>query len=200
MVERQLRSRGISNPSVLAVFGKVKRDAFLPPAFRHQAYQDHPVPIGHNQTISQPYIVALMTESLAIGSNDRVLEIGTGSGYQTAVLAELAREVYSIEIIKTLHQAAKLRLGSLGYRNIYLKHGDGRSGWLEEAPFDQIIVTAGTEAIPDPLVDQLKEGGRMAIPIGAGDQDLVLGRKEKGVLVTKPLIPVRFVPIQTEVS
>lgn len=200
MIERHLKSRGILNPSVIAVFGKVKREAFLPRALWNKAYDDHPLPIGHGQTISQPYIVALMTESLEISADDRVLEVGTGSGYQTAILAELAADVYSIEIIGTLHRAARERLNALGYRNIFLRHGDGRSGWPEAGPFDKMIVTAGSTEIPGLLVDQLKEGGRLVIPIGWGDQDLILGRKEKGVLVTKQLIPVRFVPIQTEVS
>ena len=200
MVERQLKSRGISNPQVLAAFYRVPREIFVPAGLENKAYEDHPLPIGHDQTISQPYVVALMTESLEPLSSDRVLEIGAGSGYQTAILAELVAQVYSIEIVEELFKIAKMRLVHLGYQNVHLKHDDGRNGWSEEAPFDKIIVTAGATEIPSALVAQLKEDGRVVIPIGYGDQDLILGRKEKGVLITKQLIPVRFVPIQTELS
>ena len=200
MIERQLRSRGISNARVLSAFRKVAREAFLPPELRDKAYEDHPLPIGYNQTISQPYVVALMTESLGLSQVDRVLEVGAGSGYQTAILAELVQDVYSIEIIESLYQTAKTRLSALGYQNIHLKYGDGRNGWPEAGPFDKIIVTAGTEQIPPALVEQLKEGGKIIIPIGEEDQDLVLGRKDKGILLSKPLIPVRFVQLQSEAS
>jgi protein-L-isoaspartate(D-aspartate) O-methyltransferase len=141
-----------------------------------------------------------MTEVLALAPTDHVLEVGTGSGYQTAILAQLAKEVYSIEAIRTLYQTAKLRLEQLGYRNVHLKHGDGRKGWPNAQPFDKIIVTAGTEEIPPALVEQLREGGRLVLPVGQGDQDLILGRKENGALITKPLVAVRFVPMQNKVS
>ena len=197
MVERQLRARGISDPKVLAAFRKVPREAFVPPEYQDQAYEDHPLPIGYDQTISQPYIVALMTECLELHPSDRVLEVGTGSGYQTAVLCELAGEVYSMEFIEPLYREAKTRLESLGYRNCTLKLGDGRLGWPEAKSFQKVIVTAGAETIPEVLTEQLVEGGKIIIPVGVGDQDLVLARKEKGTLRTKPMIPVRFVPLQS---
>lgn len=200
MIRQQLKSRLIKNEKVLAAFRKVPREIFLPQALQDKAYEDHPVPIGYDQTISQPYIVALMTERLNLESHDRVLEVGTGSGYQTAILAELVQAVYSVEIVQALHEVAKKRLEQLGYQNIHLRYSDGRKGWPEEAPFDKIIVTAGSDQIPNALVEQLSEMGKMIIPLGHGDQDLVLGRKEKGVLVTKQLIPVRFVQLQTEIS
>ena len=200
MIERQLKGRGISDFNVLLAFRKVHREKFLPPALRTKAYEDHPLPIGHNQTISQPYIVALMTESLELQKTDRVLEVGTGSAYQTAILAELVQEVYSIEIVEDFYKAAETRLDHLGYRNVHLKYGDGREGWPEAAPFDKIIVAAASEQIPNVLIEELKEGGKIIMPIGLDDQDLVLGRKEKGVLVTKQLIPVRFVPLRSEFS
>ncbi len=200
MIQRHLVGRGVTDPSVLSVFRKTPREKFVPAELRARAYEDHPLTIGYGQTISQPYIVALMTEVLALRPTDRVLEVGTGSGYQTAILAQLAKEVYSIEAIKALYEAAKLRLEELSYRNIYLKHDDGRKGWPKAQPFDKIIVTAGTETIPPALVEQLKEGGRMVLPVGQDDQDLILGRKENGVLKTKPLVAVRFVPMQIRVS
>ena len=200
MIERQLKGRGISDLKVLTAFKKVAREIFLPPALQDEAYEDHPLPIGHEQTISQPYIVALMTESLALTSSDRVLEIGTGSGYQTAILAELANEVYSIEINEALHKSAQACLKNQGYQNVFLKCDDGRKGWLEAAPFDKIIVTAAAEEIPKSLVEQLKEGGKMIIPVTVGleEQDLILARKEKGILITRQLIPVRFVPLRAD--
>ena len=197
MIEKQLKGRGILNAQVLNVFRKVRREDFLPKDLAGQAYEDRPLPIGFGQTISQPYIAALMTESLELSQEDRVLEVGTGSGYQTAILAELAKEVYSIELNESLHQDAKIRLSQLGYQNLHLKQGDGKLGWPEAVPFDKIIVTAGAEEIPDALIEQLQEHGKMIIPIGLFDnQSLILGRKEKGVLVMKQLTPVRFVPLQ----
>ncbi len=196
MIERQLKGRGITDSRVLAAFRKIPREAFLAPELKSKAYEDHPLPIGYDQTISQPYIVAVMSESLELVRTDRILEVGTGSGYQTAVLAELGQEVCSVEIIEDLYQVAKMRLNTLGYRNIRLKHDDGRKGWVEHAPFDKIIVTAAAEKIPDVLVEQLKDMGRIILPIGQDDQDLVLGQKEKGMLVTRPLLRVRFVPLQ----
>lgn len=200
MVERQLKSRGIQDVRVLSAFLKIPREIFVPRDYRTKAYEDHPLAIGYEQTISQPYVVALMTECLELGPVDRVLEIGTGSGYQTAILAELSGEVYSVEIIAPFYEEARIRLQKLGFHNVHFKHGDGCQGWPEAQPFDKIIVAAGTEEIPAALVEQLKEGGRIVIPIGFGEQDLVLGKKEKGVLITKQLIPVRFVPLQSSVS
>lgn len=196
MIQRQLKARGIMNAEVLNAFRKVPREAFLPKALHEKAYDDHPLPIGYGQTISQPYIVAFMTEKLEIDPQDRVLEVGTGSGYQTAILAELATEVYSIEIIDVLYKSAKERLARLGYQNVHLRHADGRNGWPERAPFNEIMVTAGGEMIPEALIEQLKEGGRLVMPVGREEQDLVLGRKEKEVLMLKQLLPVRFVPLR----
>ena len=200
MVERQLKSRGIRDVRVLSAFLKMPREIFVPRDLQKKAYEDHPLAIGFDQTISQPYVVALMTESLELASSDRVLEVGTGSGYQTAILATLSGEVYSIEIIAAFYEGAQARLQGLGFQNVHLRRGDGGQGWPEAQPFDKIMVTAGAEEVPSALVEQLKEGGRIVIPIGFGDQDLVLGKKEKGVLVTKQLIPVRFVPLQIKVS
>ena len=197
MVQRQLTDRGIRDERVLKAMKKVPRHVFVPESLQGQAYEDGPLPIGHRQTISQPYIVAFMTEALQVEPADRVLEIGTGSGYQAAVLAELAREVYSVEILEPLYESAKKRLQALGYRHIYLKLGDGWAGWPENAPFDKIIVTAAADKIPEGLVDQLREGGRMIIPVGphAENQELVVGVKEKGTFRSSETLPVRFVPL-----
>jgi len=172
MVETQIAARGVRDPRVLAAMRKVPRHMFVEPAARGEAYEDHPVPIGNNQTISQPYIVALMTELLELPPHARVLEIGTGSGYQSAVLGEIAAEVYSIEILPDLAQAAADKLKELGYANVEVRAGDGYRGWPEHAPFDGIIVTAAPERIPQPLVDQLSVGGRMVIPVGGFVQEL----------------------------
>jgi len=166
MVDEQLAARGIKDPRVLSAMGRVPRHRFIEEAFRDRAYGDHSLPIGGGQTISQPYMVALMTESLALKGSERVLEIGTGSGYQTGVLAELAARVYSVERIAVLADRARRLLASLGYRNILIKVFDGTFGWKEEAPFDAILVTAGSPDIPAPLLEQLKEGGRLLIPVG----------------------------------
>ncbi|OGW86374.1 MAG: protein-L-isoaspartate O-methyltransferase [Omnitrophica bacterium RIFCSPLOWO2_01_FULL_45_10b] len=200
MIERQLKGRGIKCLEVLTAFRKIPREQFIPPDLKMKAYEDHPLSIGYNQTISQPYIVALMTERLEITKKDRVLEIGTGSGYQTAILAELAGEVYSVEIVEPLHGLANERLQRMGYKNVHLKHGDGCSGWPEEAPFDKMIATAAAKEIPQALMEQLKEGGRIVIPVGELDQDLVLGIKRKNTLEIKHLTPVRFVIMQSNVS
>ena len=165
MVERQLRSRGIDDPRTLRAMAKVPREKFVPNELRNSAYDDRPLPIGYGQTISQPFIVALMTQRLQPKASDRVLEIGTGSGYQAAVLSELAGEVYTIEIVRPLAQHAEVVLRELGYNNVHVKAGDGYKGWPEHAPFDGIIVTAAPDHIPQPLVEQLKEGGRMVIPV-----------------------------------
>jgi len=198
MVKEQLSSSGygITNARVLAAMGKVPRHEFVPAELRHRAYDDGPLPIGFDQTISQPYIVAFMTEQLEPKPAARVLEIGTGSGYQAAVLAELAGEVYTIEIVDALAQRAGADLKRLGYTNIQVRAGDGYKGWPEAAPFDAIIVTCAPEKVPQPLVEQLKDGGHMIIPIGPGwDQNLVLLRKQGEQLEKRAVLPVRFVPM-----
>ena len=196
MVETQIKARGVKDPRVLSAMLKVERHFFVPKELQSSAYADQPLPIGEGQTISQPYIVAFMTELLDLKGTERVLEIGTGSGYQAAILAELAREVYTIEIVEPLGISAQQRLQSLGYRNIRVKVGDGYMGWPEVAPFDAIIVTCAPEQVPQPLVEQLKDGGRMIIPIGPGwDQNLVLLRKQGEKLEQHAVLPVRFVPM-----
>lgn len=196
MVENQIKARGITDERVLQAMRKVPRHLFIDPALRDQAYGDYPLPIGEGQTISQPYIVALMTEALELRGHERVLEIGTGSGYQTAILAELALWVYTIERYAFLQERAKKILFELGYRNISFKIGDGTLGWQEASPFDAIIVTAGAPQIPPPLIEQLAEGGRIVIPVGDEfSQILVKGVKRGGVLHTKNLEPVRFVKL-----
>ena len=198
MVAEQLTGPGrdITNARVLTAMGKVPRHEFVPERLRAQAYQDRPLPIGHGQTISQPYIVAFMTEQLEPRPADRVLEIGTGSGYQAAVLAELVSQVYTIEIIEDLAKRAATDLQRLGYTNVQVRAGDGYKGWPEAAPFDAIIVTCAPEKVPQPLIDQLKDGGRMIIPVGPGwDQELVLLRKHGNRLEQRAVLPVRFVPM-----
>lgn len=196
MVETQIRQRGVRDPRVLEAMLKVPRHLFVPEAYRDQAYMDGPLPIGKGQTISQPYIVALMTELLELDGDEKVLEIGTGSGYQAAILAELAREVYTIEIIPELSKRAETILRGLGYKNIHFRIGDGYKGWPEEAPFDAIIVTAAPPEVPQALVDQLSDdGGRMVVPVGTWDQDLLLIIKEGGKITRKNIAPVRFVPM-----
>ncbi|MDZ7605225.1 MAG: protein-L-isoaspartate(D-aspartate) O-methyltransferase [Cyclobacteriaceae bacterium] len=196
MVQSQIAGRGVSNKLVLDAMKKVPRHQFVPDAYKSEAYQDRPLPIGMDQTISQPYIVGFMTEAISPGKEDIVLEIGTGSGYQAAVLAEIVKEVYTLEIIPELGKMAKDRLTTMGYTNVHCRVSDGYHGWQEHAPFDAIIVTAAAEKIPQPLVDQLAEGGRMIIPVGpAFDvQNLVLLTRQKGEIKSKRLFPVRFVP------
>lgn len=196
MVDQQLRERGISHLPTLTAMEKVERHRFVPAKYQASAYMDTPLPIGFNQTISQPYIVALMTQLLKPRPNDRILEIGTGSGYQAAVLAEIVAEVYTIEIVAELAEHSKKLLGNLGYRNVLVIVGDGYQGYREKAPYDCIIVTSAVEKIPTPLADQLREGGRMVIPIGEASsvQNLTLIEKEGGKLATTKIIPVRFVP------
>ena len=196
MVEQQLKPRGIKDERVLAAMGKVLREEFVPADERGDAYEDGPLPIGYDQTISQPYIVAFMTEQLRLKPGDRLLEIGTGSGYQAAVLAELAANVYTIEIVEPLAKTAEATLQRLGYKNVHLKAGDGYQGWPEEAPFDAIIVTCAPDKVPQPLVDQLKGGGRMVIPVGQRfAQQLYLLEKKNGQLKESATLPVRFVPM-----
>ncbi len=197
MVERQLRGRDITDARVLAAMGKVPRHRFVRPEFASHAYADSPLPIEEGQTISQPYIVALMTQLLELRGPERVLEVGTGSGYQAAILGELVQQVYTIEIRPGLAASAAERLRAIGYENVNVRAGDGYLGWPERAPFDGIIVTAGATRIPDPLVAQLKEGGRIVIPVGEvyGVQELLLGRKQGGKLATQVIAPVRFVPL-----
>jgi len=197
MVRMQIIARGVKDPRVLEAMRAVPRHFFVPESFRAYSYKDQPLPIGQGQTISQPYIVAFMTEALELAGHERILEIGTGSGYQAAILAELVKEVYTIEIIDILGNRAKKVLQGLGYKNIHVMIGDGYKGWPEKAPFDAVIVTCAPEDIPAPLVEQLKEGGRMIIPVGpeGSIQKLVLATKEKGKLKRKNVMPVRFVPM-----
>jgi protein-L-isoaspartate(D-aspartate) O-methyltransferase len=199
MVEEQIRARGVTDPQVLAAMQAVPRHLFVPAAERRQAYEDHPLAIGEGQTISQPYMVALMTSLLGVQPGQRVLEVGTGSGYQAAVLSRLVREVYSIEIVAPLGKRARATLESLGYHNIQIRIGDGYQGWLDAAPFDAIIVTAAPSRIPEPLLAQLKAGGRMVIPVGDTLQDLlVLTKRVDGGVDTTKVLPVLFVPMTGE--
>ena len=198
MVERQIASRGIADPEVLRAMRTVPRHLFVPENLLSRAYDDGPLPIGYGQTISQPYIVAYMTEALRLKKGDTVLEIGTGSGYQAAVLSPLVKRVCTMEIIPDLAASAKARLKTLGYSNVEVKEGDGYYGWPDKAPFDAVIVTAAAGHIPPPLVRQLKNGGRMVIPVGGPfmTQYLVLVEKNrKGEVATSNLLPVRFVPL-----
>jgi len=195
MVETQLIARGIRNPSVLGAMRKVPRHLFLDPTLRDAAYEDRPLPLGHGQTLSQPYIVAFMTEQLELEDGDKVLEIGTGSGYQTAVLAELAQQVFTVEILSILSQGARLLLQSLGYTNIEFRLGDGRAGWPEAAPFHGILAAAAADSIPPPLLEQLSEGGRMILPLGVDHQELWRVQRTGTGRTSRRLLPVRFVPM-----
>lgn len=197
MVADQIAARGINDKNTLKAMRKVQRHQLVPKEQVEHAYEDRPLPIGHGQTISQPFIVGYMTEIIHPRPGMKVLEIGTGSGYQAAVLAEIVDEVYTIEIVEPLYKTAKNNLSDLGYNNIKIKHADGFYGWEEHAPFDAIVVTAASEFIPPPLIEQLKEGGKMVIPVGAPftAQHLMLVEKKKdGKWKTKNLLPVRFVP------
>jgi protein-L-isoaspartate(D-aspartate) O-methyltransferase len=195
MVDEQLRTRGIKDEAVLRAMAKVPRHRFVPDSQVASAYGDHPLPIGKGQTISQPYIVAYMSEAAGISPGERVLEIGTGSGYQAAILGELAKEVYSIEIIPELADRARATLADLGYRNVNVKAGNGYEGWAEHAPYDAIVVTAAPEEVPQALVEQLAVNGRMVVPVGAGYQEMVILTKTSSGVVEKRTIPVRFVPM-----
>jgi protein-L-isoaspartate(D-aspartate) O-methyltransferase len=196
MVREQIEKRGIDDPIVLSAMRNTPRHLFVPDHLQGNAYEDRPLPIGFGQTISQPYIVALMTQAIQAASGMRILEIGTGSGYQAAVLAETGAEVFSIEIVSALAARAEADLKKAGYGDVQVRAGDGYHGWLEAAPFDAIIVTAAAEAIPPPLLQQLKDGGRLIIPVGPplGSQYLVLVEREDGRNRTERLLPVRFVP------
>jgi protein-L-isoaspartate(D-aspartate) O-methyltransferase len=199
MVNDQLVRRGIHDPSVLAAMRKVPREEFVPAEFRSEAYADGPLPLGEEETISQPYIVALMTELLRPQPTDRVFEVGTGSGYQAAILAEVVAKVYTIEIDERLAKQAGATLQRQRYSNVYVKVGDGYKGWPEHAPFDGIIVTCALDHVPRPLIEQLKEGGRMVIPVGEPDaQELYLFEKENGELNRQAVLAVVFVPMKRE--
>lgn len=197
MIERDLKGRDITDPAVLQAMAEVPRHLFVPASLREFSYADRPLPIGHDQTISQPYIVAYMTQMLDLSSEDKVLEIGTGCGYQAAVLSKLAGQVYTIEIVEPLAREARKRLQELGFTNIFVKAGDGFDGWQEHAPFDRIILTCAVRELPPALIEQLNEGGRIIAPIGAQGsvQELVIATKENGRIREKAVLPVRFVPM-----
>lgn len=198
MVERQLTARGIDDAAVLAAMRAVPRHRFVPPIVEAYAYADRPLPIGHEQTISQPYVVAFMTQAAEISPGDRVLEIGTGSGYQAAVLAELVGELWTIEIIEPLAERAKEALMGCGYSRVHVRTGDGYRGWPEEAPFDVILVTAAPDHVPQPLLDQLAPGGRLVLPVGDLRQEVVRIRRSAAGYERESLLPVRFVPMTGE--
>ena len=198
MVEKQIVARGVKDSRVLHALRTVPRHLFVPPAEATRAYEDRPLPIGSGQTISQPYVVALMTEQLRLSGRERVLEIGTGSGYQTAVLASLAARVFSIEIRPELAASAAERLEKLGFRNVEVRAADGYRGWPEQGPFDAILVTAAPERIPQPLLDQLSPGGRMVIPVGGFYQELKVIEKTATGIIETSVLPVRFVPFVGE--
>jgi protein-L-isoaspartate(D-aspartate) O-methyltransferase len=200
MVRDQIERRGIKDIQVLDALRKVPRHKFVPEHLQKYAYADEPLPIGEDQTISQPYIVAFMTEKLQLESYQKVLEIGTGSGYQAAILAEIVDSVFTIEIVDILARRAKDTLKKIGYKNIYVKSGDGYKGWPEHSPFDAIIITAAPTKIPQPLVEQLKIGGRMILPLGEYSQELVLIEKSEDGIRRKDLLPVRFVPMTGEIE
>lgn len=199
MVRSQILARGVQEPRLVAALRRIPRHLFLEDAYRSEAYADHPVPIGEGQTITQPYVAALMTELLELSPESRTLEVGTGSGYESALLASLSREVYSIEIVPSLSQEAQARLSSLGFTNVHFRIGDGYVGWPEKAPFDAILVAAAPRAVPQPLLDQLAPGGKMVIPVGASYQELkVYSKSREGALAERSVLPVRFVPMTGE--
>jgi len=200
MVEEQIESRGVRDPAVLRSMRTVARHAFVPQEYRNQAYGDTPLPIGESQTISQPYIVALMTELLEVGPGSKVLEIGTGSGYQAAVLGAMGVHVYSIEIRPQLCERAAKTLKAQGYSTVEVRCGDGYAGWPEEAPFDGVIVTAAPERVPEPLLEQLKDGGRLVIPVGSFYQELMVITRSGDAFKERSVIPVRFVPMTGEIQ
>jgi protein-L-isoaspartate(D-aspartate) O-methyltransferase len=200
LVQEHIESRGIRNPDVLRAMRAVPRHEYVPPAMREFAYEDRPLSIGYGATISQPYIVAAMTELLEPSKHHRILEIGTGSGYQAAVLGELVREVYTIEIVPQLAASADAALKRMGYRNVFVRHGDGYKGWPDKAPFDGIILTAAPPDVPRALIDQLKNGGRLVAPVGGGmDQQLIVIEKDaNGKIRRRTVFPVMFVPMVPE--
>jgi protein-L-isoaspartate(D-aspartate) O-methyltransferase len=198
MVQKQLRDRFIHDERVLAAMEKVPRHRFVPEANRGDAYRDGALSIGHDQTISQPYIVAFMTEALQLEGGEKVLEIGTGSGYQAAVLAEVAGDIYTIEIVEPLGKRAVRVLAELGYENVHPRIGDGYHGWAEEAPFDAIMVTAAPDHVPQSLIDQLRVGGRLILPVGDDEQNLILITRTPEGTEQREVLPVRFVPMTGE--
>ncbi len=202
MVEKQIRARGITDKRILDAFYKVPRHMFVGPDQKPLAYEDHPLPIEHNQTISQPFIVALMTEALQLKVNEKILEIGTGSGYQTAILAELADHVYTIERFERLSRSASTLLGELGYNNVTYRVGDGTKGWPEQAPFDRILAAAATERIPPALLEQLDTGGKLVMPVGdpGGQQLIVAGKDSSGKITRENLGGCRFLPLVEEID
>ncbi len=202
MVRNQLAAGGIRNAEVLQAMAEVPRHEFVPASLRLYAYADGPLPIGHGQTISQPFIVAYMTQAMELSKEDTVLEIGTGSGYQAAILGKLTKEVYTIEIVPPLAESARAVLSKLGFENVHVRLGDGYLGWPEKAPFDAIIVTCAPDHVPEPLISQLKEGGRLVIPVGAagGIQQLVLLRKRNGQISKEKMLDVRFVPMTGKIT
>lgn len=195
MIAEQIKARGIKDHAVLRALEDVPRHKFVPLTQRYLSYEDYPLPIGEGQTISQPYIVALMTELMGLKGHEKVLEIGTGSGYQAAVLGEIAQEVYTIEIVEPLANRSSLVLSELGYDNVFVKHGDGFKGWPEHAPYDAIMVTCAPPEIPPALIEQLAEGGRLVIPVGTLFQQLKVVEKNNGQITETSIIPVRFVPM-----
>jgi len=197
-VRRHLAARDITDPRVLQAMRKVLRHRFVPAGQRHNAYEDRPLPIGYAQTISQPYVVAFMTQAVRLKGDERVLEVGTGSGYQAAVLAKLAKHVYSVEIVEELAKRSAKVLKAEAYANVTVRAGDGYRGWPEQAPFDVIVVTAAPDHVPQPLVDQLKPGGRLVIPVGDVYQNVLLVEKTESGTHTRSLLPVRFVPMTGE--
>ena len=198
MVDTQIVAGGVTDQAVVAAMRRVPRHRFMPESHAEDAYGDFPLPIGHDQTISQPFIVAYMTEALKLSPGEKVLEIGTGSGYQAAILAELGAQVFSIEIVKPLAQYAKDNLSKLGYHQVHVRAGDGYEGWPEESPFDAIIITAAPDHVPAPLLDQLAMGGRLMLPVGGYSQNLVMIRRTKEGYQRTELLPVRFVPMTGE--
>ncbi len=195
MVETQIKARGIKNERLLEAMRKIPRHLFVPENMQPSAYNDEPLPIGGGQTISQPYIVAYMTDKLDLNPSDRVLEVGTGSGYQAAILSELAAEVYTVEIHEDLLQKARKILDRMGCRNIHYRTGDGTEGWKEHAPYDAVMVTAAPKRIPEKLKEQMDEGAKMVIPVGQAFQELVLLTRRNSEYIRKKLLPVRFVPL-----